>query len=77
MIASSLVKHCGHPAAYVVADAEGLEWFVCVHHGDPAAPAARWLLRTPIADWFRARAMPVPIGGRVCNEALCACGGEN
>jgi hypothetical protein len=24
---------------------------------------------TPIGDWFRARALSVPIGGRTCNEA--------
>ena len=74
------MKHCGAPAAYVVRDLEGLEWFVCAAHGDPfvtarelcASPpegAARWITRTPIAEWFAARAMPVPMGGRVCNEA--------
>jgi len=70
LLEAARVKHCGHPAAYVVQDGEGLTWFVCEHHGDQAAPAARWILRTPIADWFRARAMPVPENpGRVCNEA--------
>ena len=61
--------HCGLPAAYVVRDTEGLEWFVCKVHGDAASPAARWILRTPIAEWFLARALSVPIGGRTCNEA--------
>jgi hypothetical protein len=67
--------HCGLPAAYVVRDIEGLEWFVCAAHGETPTPAAAatsgsvWVLRTPFADWFLARALPVPIGGRPCNEA--------
>jgi hypothetical protein len=69
------VKHCGSPAAYVVRDLEGLEWFVCAAHGDATAPAARWITRTPIAEWFQARALSVPMGGRNCNEARIE--GEN
>jgi hypothetical protein len=64
------VKHCGHPAAYVVADLAGAEWFVCEHHGDPAIVGARWIVRTRFAEWFQARALAVPPEGtHLCNEA--------
>jgi hypothetical protein len=70
------VKHCGEPAAYVVRDLEGLEWFVCAAHGETATPAAaatsgsQWITRTPFAEWFQARALEVPPeGSHVCNEA--------
>lgn len=62
------MKHCGKPAAYLVADVSGLEWFVCEQHGDPELPDVRWIVRTKIDDWFRARSMPTP-AGRVCHEA--------
>jgi len=64
------MKHCGLPAAYVVRDADGVEWFVCEEHGDPRAPDIRWIVRTDLEAWFMARAMPVPEEPRrVCNEA--------
>jgi len=63
------VIHCGRPAAYVVRDLEGKEWFVCEAHGE-ATTSSRWVIRTPLAEWFQARAMPVPNDPRrVCNEA--------
>lgn len=63
------MKHCGKPAAYVVGDAEGLTWFVCEEHGDPELPDVRWIVRTKLEDWFRARAIAVPVTPRVCHEA--------
>lgn len=71
MIASPSVKHCGQPAAYVVRDIEGLEWFVCEAHGAQHQPGARWIVRTIFADWFRARALELPPeGSHRCNEGL-------
>ena len=63
------VKHCGLPAAYVVRDLAGKEWNVCEFHGDPASAGATWIVRTAIADWFRARAMPPPTPPPTCFEA--------
>jgi hypothetical protein len=54
------VKQCGLPGAYVVGDLRGVEWFVCEAHGGDLA-SARWIVRTPIAQWFRARGLPWPI----------------
>lgn len=62
------MKHCGQPAEFVVRDLEGLEWFCCAFHGDPDFPGARWIVRTPIAEWFRARAIDLPNPPRLCNE---------
>lgn len=67
-MAGKTMTYCGQAAAYVVRDLGGMEWFVCEAHG--AATSPRWIVRTPIADWFRARSIPVPRdGARVCNEA--------
>ena len=64
------MKHCGQPAAYVVADGTGLEWFVCSDHGNPpSGEDVKWIVRSTLEEWFRARAMPVPEDPRVCNEA--------
>jgi hypothetical protein len=63
------VKHCGKPAAYVVGDVAGDTWFVCEAHGDPELPDVRWIVRTTLEDWFRARAITLP-SERVCHEAL-------
>jgi hypothetical protein len=62
--------HCRKPAAYVVRDRAGAEWFVCEEHGDPSAEGVRWVTRTTLADWYQARAMALSDDPRrVCNEA--------
>lgn len=64
------MTHCGKPAAFVVRDLAGEEWFVCEEHGDFKAPNVRWIVRTDLVAWFMARSMPVPAEPRrVCNEA--------
>lgn len=65
------MTHCGKPAAYVVRNMAGEEWFVCEEHGDPQAPTmVPWIVRTDLEAWFMARSMPVPAEPRrVCNEA--------
>lgn len=65
------MKHCGSPAAYVVRDMDGLEWFVCEAHGAPDLAGALWIVRTKMEDWFRARALQLPPeGSHCCNEGI-------
>jgi hypothetical protein len=47
---------CGRPSAFIVCDARGLESWVCAAH----AERPRWVLRTPFADWFKARKLEPP-----------------
>lgn len=67
------MKHCGQPAAYVLRDLRGTEWFACEVHADPGAADVRWIVRTTLVEWFQARSMPVPEEPRrVCNEAAAS-----
>jgi hypothetical protein len=45
-------------AAFVARDAEGVEWFECEKKHEPEEPKA---IRTPIAEWFAAAGLPVPV----------------
>lgn len=77
------LKMCQQPAAYVVRDGDGLEWFVCEQHGSEEAKKldddvvdglhvnAVWVAKEEISAWFKARLMVVPKNpSRVCSTLV-------
>ena len=62
------MTHCGRQAAYVVRDAEGAEAFICAECAAAADVLGRADHITPIAEWFRMRAMVVQ-RAPVCSQA--------